>query len=290
MDEKMTDDEFSRWFSTYGLITSQRILGHYKISLPQNELVAAIKNTTSFYHRLVQVPLKNVLNGIILQQANDYHIYAQKLYIDYLLSGESGKPPESQGAITRENLEEERKALVNLGEQFNQKQLDHEAVIGSSQKALIKISKELKDSMTSSVSSIYNLTKKKGSDSTKEQIEVAILHALIHAGVEPASRNTNRSNFIDKIKFNGVEEIKGQLDQQLEDFFNVLSNANEQISELLSTVFNFTEIARTYRSQFYQTVLRVLDLIRLLPEYKIEQEQDMINRESLHFDKSIGEV
>ena len=89
-DEKLEND-ISQWFSTYGVITAERILGRYQIQLPQTELVAAVKNPFSFYHKLVELPIRNVLNGIVLQQANDYHIYVQKLYIDYLLSGETSK-------------------------------------------------------------------------------------------------------------------------------------------------------------------------------------------------------
>ena len=121
---------FSQWFSTYGVITAERILGTYHIILAQTDLLAGIKNPHSFYHQMVQIPLKNVLNGIILQQANDYHIYVQKLFIDYLLSGESAKSEESQGAHTRESLESERKQLVSLGEEFNKKQLAHDSLIG----------------------------------------------------------------------------------------------------------------------------------------------------------------
>src|SRR5580704_2455101 len=100
MKEKQTADELSQWYSTYGVITAERILSTYQIALSQSDLLVAVKSPFSFYHQLLQVPLKNVLNGIVLQQANDYHVYAQKLFIDYLLSGESGKPPEAQGAQT----------------------------------------------------------------------------------------------------------------------------------------------------------------------------------------------
>ncbi|RUR12814.1 hypothetical protein [Legionella sp. km772] len=294
MDEKLTGDEFSKWFSTYGLITSQRILGHYKISIPQKELIPAIKSATSFYHHLVQVPLKNVLNGIVLQQANDYHIYVQKLFIDYLLSGESGKPPEAQGAATRESLENERKALVSLGEQFNQKQLDHEAVIGTSQKILIKLSTDLKESMANSANSLHHLTTRNNSDFTKEQIVTILTRTLIEAGIELKSQNIDKNLFIDKaidlLHLSKTEGMKEKLNELLNEFFNVLSKVNEQISELFNTANSITESARAFRSQFYQAALRVIELMKLLPEYKIDPEQDMINREALHFDKTIGET
>src|SRR5690606_37160436 len=102
-----------------GVITAERMLNRYQIRLQSTELLIAIKSPVSFYHRLLQVPLRNVLNGIIMQQAYDYHVYAQKLFIDYLLSGESGKDEEAQGALTRDAIENERKQLVILGGEFN---------------------------------------------------------------------------------------------------------------------------------------------------------------------------
>lgn len=292
MDAKAVDDEFGKWFSTYGLITSQRILSHYKIAIPLDELVPAIKNATSFYHHLVQVPLKNILNGIVLQQANDYHVYVQKLFIDYLLSGESGKPPEAQGAGTRENLEDERKALVELGAEFNQKQLDHEAVIGMSQNILINLSKDLKESMINGANSIRLIVQGEA-DLTKEKIASILIHALTSAGFDPKSQNIDRNVFIDKtielLKINKTTEIKSSLEQQLNGFFEILYEVNEQISELLNQTYTITDSARSYRTQFYQAALRVIDLIKLLPDYRLEPEQDTINRESLQFDKTIGE-
>lgn len=294
MDEKLTDDEFSKWFSTYGLITSQRILAHYKIAMPQTELIAAIKSATSFYRHLVQVPLKNVLNGIVLQQANDYHVYVQKLFIDYLLSGESGKPPEAQGAATRENLEDERKALVDLGAQFNQQQLDHEAVINTSQKILIKLSTDLKETMTASAGSIQVLCKRSGADFTKDQIAMHLIQGLIQAGFELKIHNIDKSLFINKVvgllKLSESSDNRSQLEQILNPFFEVVSAVNQQIEDQLNNALIITEKARSYRSQFYQTALRVIELIKLLPEYKIDPAQDEINRESLQFDKSIGET
>ena len=293
MDEKLIDDEFGHWFSTYGLITSLRILGYYQLDIPQKELLQAIKNSTSFYHRLVQVPLKNVLNGIILQQANDYHIYAQKLFIDYLLSGESGKPPEAQGATTRESLEEERKALVNLGEQFNQKQLEHETVIGVTQKSLIKLTKDLKEYFESAADLIYNIVKQNGMNASKELIKNSMMHALIYCGVDDAGNSFNKSRFIDKmneiIKINMTSEIKNKL-EQLNGFFDTILSSNEKISELLENVLIITQVARSFRTQFYQAALHVIELLKLLSEYRIDPEQDIINRESLYFDKTIGEA
>lgn len=292
MDDMLTDDEFSQWFSTYGLITAERILGHYQINLPQKELLTAIKYPTSFYHKLIQVPLKNVLNGIILQQANDYHIYAQKLFIDYLLSGESGKPPEAQGASIRENLEDERKNLVALGEQFNQQQLDHESFINSSQKTFIQISKQLREQLDSGISLVHRLLRKEKSDITMKLTKDSLIHALIYVGfsVNNPQKDTYIDSMSEALKIKIDDSLKKQLIEQLSSFFDVLVNADSTINQLMSHVADISSAARSYRTRFYESVLRVVELINLLPEYRINPAQDAVNRESLYFDNTIGEA
>lgn len=293
MDEQVIQDEFSSWFSTYGVITSQRILGHFQIDLPQKELIEAIKNTTSLYHLLVQVPLKNVLNGIIFQQANDYHIYVQKLFIDYLLSGESGKPPEAQGASTRESIEDERKNLVTVGEEFNQKQLEHEQFIASSQNELIRLAKNLKSCIANTATLLNDLAIEANTDISSPLIDKAIIHALIYCSVVEQGESFNKTLFLDKIndilKINWSAENKNDLEIGLEEFFLLIKNAHNSINELLERVDDITQLARSFRTQFYNTALHVIELINLLPEYRIDAEQDKINRESLYFDKNIGE-
>ena len=82
MNEKVEQTDWSTWFSTYGLLTSERILERFNIILPHDELINSVKDPFSIYFQLLRVPLKNVFNGIIYQQAHDYQIYAQKLFVD----------------------------------------------------------------------------------------------------------------------------------------------------------------------------------------------------------------
>jgi hypothetical protein len=293
MDETLVEDEFSHWFSTYGVITSQRIIGHYQITLPQKELLAAIKTPASFYHKLIQVPLKNVLNGIILQQANDYHIYAQKLFIDYLLSGDSSLPPEAQGASTREHLEEERKQLVSLGEQFTQKELEHENLISLTQAGLIKLTQEFKSAFDTSVKAIDKIMTLSGINAPNKAINDGIVNALIFCGINAVNDTNSKLLFLDSMtkmmQITMTSELKEQLMQQLSPIFDVIVAVNEKIGEFLISVKTISEDARAYRTQFYNTILRVVELIKLLPEYRINPEQDLANREALYFDKEIGE-
>jgi hypothetical protein len=144
MDNPLQDSETSSWFSTYGLLTAERILEYFKIRLSHDELIATIKDAHSFHHQLLRVPLKNVLNGIILQQAQDYQVYAQQLFIDYVLAGQSQLDLERPGAETREDLEAERQKLMESGETFNQYENKHHKLVAETQTQLMHLAQEWK--------------------------------------------------------------------------------------------------------------------------------------------------
>ncbi|BCA95521.1 hypothetical protein TUM19329_18820 [Legionella antarctica] len=294
MEDKQIDEELSQWFSTYGMITAERILGTYQINIPQTELLEAIKNPFSFYHWILKVPLKHVMNGIVLQQANDYHVYVQKLFIDYLLSGETAKGEEAQGALTRESLENERKELVTLGDEFHHKQLAHDSLIASSQSVLRKITKEWSGALETGIKMASNTLTNSNFDVKKSLIRRGVTHALIHCDLMRSDSIDNKYLFIEKtneiVKAVLTQELREKLLQNLSDLFNSIINVSSAIREFLERVNEISEQARSYRSQFFDTIIRVNELIKLLPEYKIDPVQDMINREPLHFDKTIGEV
>lgn len=293
MDELIEDDQLNKWFSTYGLITAERILGKYHIVLPQPELISAIKSPFSFYHLLLKIPLKNVLNGIVLQQAGDYHIYAQKLFIDYLLSGESGKSEDSPGALTRESMEMERQKLVTLGEDFHQLQLDQNELIATSQVSLINTADLWKKNFESLIAPINETLKQAGFDVSKSSIRSGINHALIHCDYVKVAALGNKHLFIDEfnkiVKVKLTDDLKNKLLTHLSSILEILLNFESEFGTYFQKNKELGEQAKSYRTQFYDTILRVNELISLLPDYKINLEQDAINRESLHFDKTIGE-
>ena len=143
MKEKNEQTDWSSWFSTYGLLTSERILERFNIHVSHDTLINEVKNKNSIYFQLLVVPLKNVFNGIILQQASDYQIYAQKLFVDYLLSGEDAKDKDSPGADTRSLLEEERLTLIATGEEFRIADESHQLLIAKTQTKLVELTKDL---------------------------------------------------------------------------------------------------------------------------------------------------
>lgn len=292
MNGEEANNELSPWFSTYGIITTARILGKYQINLEQSELVEAIKTPTSLYHHLVQVPLRNVMNGIILEQANDYHVYAQKLFIDYLLSGEGAKEEEAQGSLTREALERERQQLISLGDEFHKTHGQHDYLIAESQSALIKVSHAFHVEMEKAINALNSTLKSIDFSEPKSQIRKTIRYALIHCNMIDTQTQESKSNFIDKmnevLKVSLTQDIKERMLLNMEKIFKIESDFGERIKAFLANAEEITQLANSFRNQFYDTVLRVVELIKSLPDYKIETEQDVINREALYFDRSIG--
>ena len=179
MDLENKEKELSAWCSTYGLLTARRILERFKINLDDSELIAALNNPESVYYQMLRVPLKNVFNGIILQQVNDYHVYSQKLMVDYLLSGEADKPETAQGADTREDLENERLKLMELGEAINKEEQVHHRVIAQSQAELITISKTMQSSLTEVAKKVGKVLKSHGISKSDILIQKAIRAGLI---------------------------------------------------------------------------------------------------------------
>ncbi|KTD54439.1 hypothetical protein Lsai_3261 [Legionella sainthelensi] len=292
MNGEEGNNELSHWFSTYGAITAERILGKYQVNLEYAELVEAVKTPTSLYHHLVQVPLRNVLNGIILEQANDYHVYAQKLFIDYLLSGESAKDEEAQGAATREALERERQQLISLGDEFHKTHGQHDYLIAESQSVLIKVTQMFNSEMEKAINALKSPLKTANFSGTKSEIRKAIRHALIYCNIMDNQTEENKLHFIEKmnetLKASLNQDLKARMVFNLEKIFQIESDFDVQIKEYIIRAEEITESANAFRNQFYDTILRVVELLKFLPDYKIDPSQDAINREPLYFDKSIG--
>lgn len=292
MSGEKSEIELSQWFSTYGVITAERVFGRYQIKLAPADLITAIKSPFSFYHKVLKIPLKHVLNGIILQQANDYHVYVQKLFIDYLLSGENAKEEDAQGANTREALEKERQLLVTLGEEYHKKEGGHSTLIAHSQNILIKITREFNAALEKAVTGVTATLKNAASAQEKSKVRQAINHALIFCDLTEPQLQSNQFLFVEKIneilKLKLTEDLNKKIMDNVSEMFDIVTHFDENVGEYVAKTEEMNVFANSFRSQFYNTILRVVDLIKLLPEYKIDPVQDEVNRESLYFDKSIG--
>lgn len=288
MSEEQERNELSSWLSTYGLITAERILETYKIKLLPEELIESIKNPKSIYHRLLKIPLKNVFNGIILQQAHDYQVYAQKLFVDYLMSGENSKPEEAPGGYTREEIENVRKILVGMSDNFQQSETIHLQFIADSQKELMQKALQWQKEFTGVVKEISTTLKSRGFDKSTEIIKRVLNALLVHPeqlgpkgevwGRAERIFGESLSSELRQVYIDQIKNLAG-IDAEVDNYLaNYISNSNEIGSNM-----------RGWRMDFYDIILRVTELMKQLPEYHSDQAQTLENQESLHFDTNIGE-
>ncbi|KTD26855.1 hypothetical protein [Legionella israelensis] len=291
MNEQKEHDELSSWYSSYGLITAERILEKYHMRLTQDVLIRAFKNPHSIYYRLLRVPIKNVLNGIILTQAKDYQTYVQKLFIDYLLSGEDGKDNNTPGASTREELEEKRQELTALGERFQQLEREHSQLISESQAQLISFSVKWKALMNKAVQSCEKMMKEEGKNVPESAIEHAITYALANITEQDASGLNKDSDFIQNFTENlGLVNHHLDLDKLstiFQDFFSAFKSMEENLEVYIDKIKSMAEQLREYRSEFYEKIIQVNELLYNLSDYRMNDEQIKINKEALNFDRDI---
>ena len=293
MNELEAENDLSIWLSTYGLITTERVLGGYGIRLPQEELINAINNPNNIYHFLLRVPLKNVFNGIILEQAKDYQVYLQKLFIDYLLSGETGKSEDSPGALAREDLEKERKELLELDIDFEQIEFVHDRLIAESQKMLIAHAGEWQKKLINAAKKI-RMGFKSSNIGLENSLVIQAVNILIisHdlAKNEELSRKNNAWAMVEKLLnsklSNDQQNVFIQEIKALNDFTWV---TDDLLAPYLNRINQVGLELRKWRSTFYNLILRVMDLLKQLPEYTIDRIRNDENRESLYFDASIGD-
>lgn len=287
------DIDLKKWLSTYGLLTADRIFEKFNIHLKHDELTTAVKNPRSLYYQLLRIPLKNVFNGIILQQAKDYQIYAQKLFIDYLLSGENEKDENASGASIREDIEVQRKHLVELGEQFNQQEQAHQRLIGESQSSLIKLARTLQDSLKKVSKQCKTVLRQQGMDFSQDALMQAIKVAIIYYDVNDEKLSESSSfwtEFEKHLEISLNQTIRSKLTPAINEFNQHKDETNEILSSFLARASELTQNLRQCRTQFHEVIISANDLIKLLPDYKRDESQMEENLQSLNFDPQIGET
>jgi len=293
MNEESTEADLSMWFSTYGLLTSKRILDRFNIKLETDQLIAAIKNPQSIYYQLLLVPIKNVFNGIILQQAHDYQVYAQKLFIDYLLSGEASKAKELPGANTREDMDLERNKLLEITEEFHQQEITHQKLIAQSQASLIKLSNELKNKLQAASKRIAQALKISDIVKEEELIQQAIRSSIIHYSHVEGDILSVSSSFWTKLGEMLDADLDKAMRQELADILVEFGDPRKDVAQIIDTYLEQTDDMslqlRSFRSQLYDLILRVTEFIKFLPDYRVDEMQKIENRSSLYFDAHIGE-
>lgn len=283
MSESQKDGDLTPLLSSYGLMTAERILAKYGIILSQQEILAVVRNRFSLYHKMLRLPFKNVLNGIIIQQAQDYYVYVQKLFVDYLLSGETQKSEDMPGVSTREMLEEERQRLLSLGDQFHQQKLDCDKLIAKSQSYLINYASSLKIASTQAIKAVLESLHSSGINIIT--IDKALHHAIVYADL--SEKSALSSMFIDSLGLSLESNQKKQISETLKNLLSVVDQLDDGLHDFLLRTDSDASAITNFRSEFHSLILRTKELIMLLPEYKHDLDQETKNKESIDFDSSI---
>ena len=144
MINELDKNDLTTLSSTYCILTAERILERFNIHMEHSKLSALIKKTDSVYFKILLVPFKNVINGIILQQAFDYQVYLQKIFVDYFVSGSGNEDPNGPGATLRDSMEENRVKLIEMSDNFDNDTYEHKKLIAETQAYLINLMSEMR--------------------------------------------------------------------------------------------------------------------------------------------------
>lgn len=279
------------WMSTYSVITCERILERYGVRLGVQDLLQVIHNPDSIYYRLLQVPLRHVMNGIVLQQALDYLTYVQKLFVDYLLSGETAKPAEAQGALVREDLETERQAVLFKSDAFRQIELDNDRLILDSQAAILQYTQCLNEALNRVVKdSTQTLFEQQGDKIHEKTLHRALTALLVDAKIDGNLHHPEKTwARVDTILHQSLSSA--QQDKLLGMAKEILQR-NEKFEKLLAhyrdAVESMRDKVKQYRTDFHAHIISSNTLLDLLPDYRADRMDTEKNQEDLYFDAEIG--
>ena len=288
MEKKQEMHTFEDWFSTYGLITADRLLQNYSISLPAKQLMDELKHSESFYRRLLVVPAKNVYNGLICEQARDYQTYAQKKIIDYVLSGTSVSNDGKFVSNTQKDMESKRKDLVKLSEDFYELSRKHYQLIHKSEKSLKKLALNWRQALLKTRKTIIEALKSARIVVLKEH-KLKIKYYLTEQSIKQSFDLEKLHEFLETL-------LGKKIDQSVMDQMQLASTYTESTQKALDdAIIEFTrqiqdlgDEFKIYRQKFRQSIIDINESLHGAAEYHEDMENDSQNKQDLFFDPSLG--
>lgn len=275
-------DKNDRWLSTYEALTLERLLEHYRFPLDKKALSTFGSNKSGFLYSLLQVPLAYVFNGIVMQQAKDYAAYLQKLYIDYLISGQSALEPQSQASTSKEDLEDMRQEHLALQARFDDFCTQHLAQVASMQTLIRSAFARWIAQIRARWQELYDL---KG-----------LITRCSFAEFENHMRNAcpyfdeDTRQFTANFHDPRLEEW-GIARDELNASMLLIRDVDEDLEQKRQALYAQSQEMRqqffSYREQFHDAIVRVQQLLSQLPGYHPDKAQWEINKEQLLFD-SLG--
>jgi hypothetical protein len=285
-EENIKEDEVESYLTTYQWVTVGQLLEGYGLKLSDTSVLLMLRKKTAFYFQLLRIPVMNVLNGIIIDQTKAYRIYVQKMFVEYLVSGQADVE-ETIGSETRAALEKARVHMLEIGSLFDESIKAHEALIIETQRTLIQWSKQFKATLTTIgkawMSEIHQQT------GLTLSITMPMLYDLFVDADGFEASDAAWKRFESHYKQPFPSTLKNTLQTQfkqlnaLQDQFKAFIAAHEDPVLQLQISLN------QHRSQFYDEIIQVQNLLMLLPGFDLNPVYNTQERASLNFDTHIGE-
>lgn len=291
MNEDENDINFTKWFSTYGLLTAERVLLQFQVRLSHDALISIVKTTNSLYHLLLKIPTQNIFNGIILQQARDYQIFAQKKMIDYLISGEAEKTEDMPGASIRESLSQEQDLINTMNTEFDSLCLEHQKWIANCQTQFITFSKQINQALMG-CAKILSQSFQNNKYTTAKLFKVLQQSLAKTSDIEVDLFNDHTTfwtNVCEELEIELVSIRLNEMQPFLESIIKELAALKVANQTLVEPTRDMGILIRDFRTRFYELILRVKELISHLPEYRVDEVLEAQKLESIQFNTEIGE-
>lgn len=270
MEESINQEPLEGLLSTYQWVTVGRVLGRYGLSLSDPAVMALLRAKTSFYYQLLRIPLTNVLNGIILGQAREYQLFLQKLFVDYLVSGEADRSDEEPGEDTRETIEELRQSMLALSGEFEAAERAHEGLITESQRAIMTLMEQFIRALDQLKSQFKGISIQPCYDLFLDAKGFSIQDAA-WARLEATLRQT----------------LTTEQRQALQALFQGMDVA-PLLADYEPKVQESRRALNQFRKQFYDKIIELQAVLEIVNAFQLDEKQHDENLAFLKFDSDIG--
>jgi hypothetical protein len=283
---KIVEQRDEAWLSTYSRVTAERILGYFDIKLTSTTLTQALLNPKSVINIILKTPFQQVVNGVIMQQAHDYQVYVQKLFVDYLLSGEQGKPEDSPGGMTRKLLDESRQAIEAYGKAFHEEENRHYKTIAETQQFYIHEIKAWDEQFKIQFNQLkQNLPIQSEKAFNEDVLQRWINHLDVRINIEeqPAFWTFVQEDCV------LTDSIRVEIGRACSVLINKIMEIDSKAQQLQNKTLEGYALFQDYRQGFRKHILQVIEYFHNLPEYDVNPAVDEVNKELLHFNINIGD-
>lgn len=282
-------DKASVFSSTYARMTAERLLDGLGVHLSREGLSSALQNRASFFEKLLTVPYKNILNGIILDQIHEYQVYIQKLFVEYFMSELASANHQGQeGEDTRRQVADCQLHLESLNEQLPRLHESHLKLIAKTQLELMNFVKEINHVALQLFEEL--LKDNQMLLDKKNQFTKEIYQSIARLSMSDDNINDHFYQILaQQVNITMTETLRNQLVAtfNVEGLINTLS---KQIEENIHSIDKMHSQFCFMRNHLYDAIVTLQGALSMLPGKFLETSEVVADKTTLHFDRFLGET